>query len=129
MGEFLASSSIEKEKREGICKMNSDHYTTMDGGNKPRARKLSCMGGGNILGGEMVGTTDLSASQLRYAVVQTYSLISASLLLLQFTILTLLPEPPCLSPRRGVTRKWRRERFLERCIERKQRLLEMKTCS
>ena len=41
---------------------------------------------------------------LRLVTITIYSLTSLSLLLLSFSLLTLLPEPPVLAPRRGLTR-------------------------
>ena len=52
---------------------------------------------------------------LRMVVVACYHLITIVLLTINFLLLTGLPEPPMMAPKRGVTRRWRRERFLERC--------------
>ena len=61
----------------------------------------------------------------RMVVLSVYSVLTASLLALNFAVLSLLPEPPTLAPRRGVTRRWRRQRFLERCQMRRLRLMEL----
>ena len=52
---------------------------------------------------------------VRMLVVSCYHLITTLLLTINFILLTALPEPPMMAPKRGVTRRWRRERFLERC--------------
>ena len=52
---------------------------------------------------------------MRMLVVSCYHLVTTVLLTINFLLLTALPEPPMVAPKRGVTRRWRRERFLERC--------------
>ena len=67
----------------------------------------------------------LPAPSLRLAIVSLYALITATLLSLHILVLTALPEPPALAPRRGLTRRWRRQRFRERCRTSKLRIQEM----
>eukprot|EP00090_Calanus_glacialis_P014162 TRINITY_DN2285_c0_g1_i1.p1 TRINITY_DN2285_c0_g1~~TRINITY_DN2285_c0_g1_i1.p1 ORF type:complete len:139 (+),score=29.70 TRINITY_DN2285_c0_g1_i1:62-418(+) len=62
---------------------------------------------------------------MKMLVLSFYSFLTASLLTLNFAVLSALPEPPVLAPRRGVTRRWRRQRFLERCQMRRLRLMEL----
>jgi len=62
---------------------------------------------------------------MKMVVLSFYSVLTASLLALNFAMLSVLPEPPTLAPRRGVTRRWRRQRFLERCQMRRLRLLKL----
>merc|ERR1712098_438706 len=62
---------------------------------------------------------------MKMVVLSFYSVLTASLLTLNFALLSVLPEPPTMAPRRGVTRRWRRKRFLERCQMRRLRLQEL----
>lgn len=61
----------------------------------------------------------------KMVVVAVYSLTTALLLGLHFLVLSGLPEPPVLAPRRGLTRSWRRQRFMQRCHTRSARLMEL----
>ena len=51
-----------------------------------------------------------------------FHLVTTVLLAINFILLSALPEPPVMAPRRGVTRRWRRERFRERCKARHSRV-------
>ena len=68
-------------------------------------------------------TSSSRAGKLMVAAV--FSLSSALLLGLHFLVLSGLPEPPVLAPRRGLTRAWRRQRFMQRCHTRSARLMEL----
>ena len=59
---------------------------------------------------------------MRVMLVAWYHLVTTALLAINFILLSALPEPPLMAPRRGVTRRWRRERFRERCQTRHSRV-------
>eukprot|EP00092_Neocalanus_flemingeri_P057616 GFUD01068521.1.p1 GENE.GFUD01068521.1~~GFUD01068521.1.p1 ORF type:complete len:117 (-),score=35.51 GFUD01068521.1:48-398(-) len=88
----------------------------------PARRKISCVLPGN-------GNTGFypipPASTMKMMVLSFCSCLATCLLTLNFAVLSALPEPPFLAPRRGVARRWRRERFLERCQMRRLRLMEL----
>merc|ERR1712115_575948 len=76
----------------------------------------------SIQGVSMIQESSVCVKGVRSLVLAWYHLVTTLLLTINFILLTSLPEPPVLAPRRGVTRRWRRERFLERCRTRNLRL-------
>eukprot|EP00090_Calanus_glacialis_P014007 TRINITY_DN2263_c0_g1_i1.p1 TRINITY_DN2263_c0_g1~~TRINITY_DN2263_c0_g1_i1.p1 ORF type:complete len:107 (+),score=25.80 TRINITY_DN2263_c0_g1_i1:69-389(+) len=74
----------------------------------PARRKISCAVQGN-------GTYHVPAAfSVKMMVLSIVFFVSSSLLTINLAIISALPDPPILTPRRGVTRRWRRERFSER---------------
>ena len=59
---------------------------------------------------------------VRVLLVAWYHLVTTFLLTINFLLLSVLPEPPQMAPRRGVSRRWMRERFMQRCRTRQARL-------
>merc|ERR1712121_615282 len=69
----------------------------------PAKRKVSC-----VVPGHGVSHT-VTPYQVKTVVLLIISLVKTSFIDLPNLIISSLPEPPLLTPRRGVVRRWRRE--------------------
>merc|ERR1712055_274184 len=87
----------------------------------PARRKVSCVVPGQG------GSHAVTPYHVKTVVLLIISFVKSSFIDLPNLIVSSVPEPPVLTPRRGVTRRWRRERFMMRRNENSEAIVGSQT--